>query len=360
MNNSHKDDQIKSVFTRPDNDKIVYSPSGRKLTETEEFFGPQKSKPASLAETNPTIQSFESTSLPPKDDPKAPDAAVETSKGEAPEEIEHPEIANIEVQQYDVPTKKTIGDIAETPNQGEQTDAKMGSYDAKPQPLPPIRGVNTSLANTVATIISIFVLALGLSGGYFGYSYINKLMSGQKVAADTQVQSPGKTIDPQTLPSPTVSPAATPSKSTDATANWSVYKNTKYNYTLKYPDSWYAQNVSNEQSESVSITSFKPTQTGSDIQSGYKVEVTFQDAKGKLLKDWITANNALTGNAKLTALSVDGKDAYQQTVEAVGKSVNTYVFQAGKIMIITYYGAEKDFTTGQTLYDTIIKNIKLL
>jgi len=358
LNDSAKDNAIKSVFvnnnsanTNPNTDqkeRIEYQPS--QMTEAEEFFGPQKGpRPDSLNQPNPTIKSFSDSSL-----QAQAQGAMETTADQEPtsnmvDNDNNPNHEHIEVQHYDVPTKKSLEDFTEPEDQPVSNNSSFK----------PIKLHDDNHAVGIATTVALIVLSLGFGGGYFGYHLSGNFLKNQMVSADedTKIVTPVPTLST----SPSAEPSPSASVTTSATADWSVYKNTKYNYSVKYPDTWYGQGTNNEQSVSVQLTSFKPSTTGSEIQKGYKIEVMFQDAKGKLLKDWIETNNALTGNtSKLTTLKIDGKDAYQQTIESVGKSINTYVFQADKIMVISYYAGETDFDAGKTIYQQIIESIKLL
>lgn len=381
LGNNAKDNAIKSVFTNNNSsyqandaqsgddkkERIEYQPS--QMTEAEEFFGPQKQKarPDSLEKPNPTIKSFSDETL----QSQAQGAVVGDTKPTSDPD------SGIDVQHYDVATS---GHDVATSEDGTNSSAsgldepiikQVHNYaDADEQsqpntqqnpPFKPIKIHDDNHAVGIATTIAIIVLSLGFGGGYFGYNLSSGFLKNQMVSADEETSTPTPTMSI----SPEASPSASPSPSTSVSANpsdeWSIYKNTKYNFSVKYPDTWFGQGTNNEQSASVQLTSFKPSTTGSEIQNGYKVEVMFQDAKGKLLKDWIEANSAVTGStSKLAELKIDGKDAYQQVIDSVGKSVNTYVFQADKIMVISYYAGATDFEKGKTIYQNIIESINLL
>ena len=267
--------------------------------------------------------------------------------------------SHIEVQQYDIPTKK-----ADDNDQEKESDNHDAVLPKTKNNFPIISHNNSSRLVGICTSLSVIVLVLGFGGGFLGYKYWPNLANKATVSADTETvtTTAPKTISkntPNPSPSPTISINST---SEDPLKNWSNYANKKFNYTLKYPDTWFSGDANNDQASTIQFTSFKPTTGGSEIQSGYKVEVTFQGSNNKLLKDWIKDNNIVAGygTPEQTALKIDGKDAYQQTVDSNGKSINTYVFQADKVMVISYYAPEKDFEIGKKIYSDIINSIKLL
>lgn len=267
--------------------------------------------------------------------------------------------SHIEVQQYDIPTKKADDD-----SQEKGSDDHDVILPKTKNNFPIINHNNNSRLIGICTSLSVIVLVLGFGGGFLGYKYWPNLASSATVSADTETvaTTTPKTITKNTLnpsPSPTISISST---SEDPLKNWSNYTNKKYNYSLKYPDTWFSGDANNDQAGTIQLTSFKPTTGGSEIQSGYKVEIIFQNSNSKLLKDWIKDNNIVTGSGtpELTTLKIDGKDAFQQTVDSNGKSINTYVFQADKVMTISYYAPEKDFEIGKKIYSDIVNSIKLL
>lgn len=268
--------------------------------------------------------------------------------------------SHIEVQQYDISVKE------ETSNEDDDKLTDEDLHIKKPMAQIPLHNnINSSRTLSIATSLSIIVLVLGFGAGFLSYKFMPTFANKFKASADVKmpvspsskiITSPKLSVSPSVSPSTSVSPV-----SSDPLANWSNYTNTKFLYTVKYPDSWFGEGTNNNQATAIQLTSFKPTVGGSEIQAGTKVEIVFQNANGKLLKDWIKDNNIVSGfgTPELTPLKIDGKDAYQQTITSNGKSTSTYVFQADKVMTINYYAPESTFVSGKTIYTQIINSIKL-
>jgi hypothetical protein len=268
--------------------------------------------------------------------------------------------SRIEVQQYDISVEE---------KKSNEDDDRLTDEDLhikKPMaPIPMHNSINTSRTLSIATTVSIVVLILGFCGGYVGYKYWPNIVSKIPKSTEKVVPVSSKIIttlslSPSITQSPEVKTSVSPTPD-DPLKNWSNYTNSKFSYSVKYPDNWFSEGTNNNQSAAIQLTSFKPTIGGSEIQAGSKVEIVFQNANGKLLKDWIKDNNIVSGfgTPELTPLKIDGKDAYQQTVVSNGKSTSTYVFQADKVMAINYYAPENTFVAGKTVYNQIINSIKL-
>lgn len=291
----------------------------------------------------------------PQDQPVTESAAAEEPK---------PDFRGIEVQQYGVPDKRPLASLEETlgekpteelPGEPEkiekppdQKDQKVVNF--KPVALPPIKASSENRAVAITTTVAIIVLLAGFGAGFGGY----KLFQGQITSADTETTPAAATEPPKTINTDTTQDKET--------ANWSSYTNTKYKYALKYPDTWYGEGINSAESNTVQLTSFKPdTQTSGGLTEGSKVEIVFQDTNGKILKDWLDANNASMNaqTAEPKSLTIDEKSALQQTISLPVKSIGTYLIQADKVMIISYYAAEKDFDQGKTIYEDIIESITL-
>jgi hypothetical protein len=57
-------------------------------------------------------------------------------------------------------------------------------------------------------------------------------------------------------------------------------------------------------------------------------------------------------------ITIDSKPAVEQTLTSPIKSMATYTVVGTKIMIISYYAAEKDFLNGIATYEDILNSIK--
>lgn len=254
--------------------------------------------------------------------------------------------SHIEVQQYDIPSKST---------DNNQENAKADSQPVHHQ-------LNDSRSISIATTFSILILVLGFGGGFLGFQNWSKITSKIGASADeTIVETASKT--PVVVPVTKEEAAKEVPVETvvDPLKNWSNYTNTKFAYSLKFPDTWFGQNTTNATADTISLTSVKPSSEEVQAQIGYKVEIRFQNSNSKLLPDWIKDNNTVGGYGmpKVTTLKIDGKDAYQETITTITKFSETYVFQADKVMVISYFAPEKDFDAGFKFYQDIIGSIKL-
>jgi len=266
---------------------------------------------------------------------------------------DQPDLSQIEVQQYDAPMRRPLASLEETLGEQKEEDKTINFPPRKP-----ILTANHNQGVIVTTLAMILVLVLGFGAGFGSYH----LLQQQTASADrenspkTKTATPAKTIDTETS-----TPVATKT-TTGPTANWSNYANTKYQYSLKYPDTWFSQNTNTAEASTVQFTSFRPDQALSgELVSGAKIEISFQETNGKTLANWIEANNA-SMNAKTesaTNLTVGGEPAAQQTIIMPIKSVATYLLWRDKMMVVSYYAAEKDFIANQTIYDNIVKSIQL-
>ncbi len=219
--------------------------------------------------------------------------------------------------------------------------------------IPPVKQTSNIRGTMIVAAVAALFLGVGFFGGFFGYKYSPKLAKLFSSSADTTAST--------TNSSDSSTPKSTSSTPSDI-ASWPIYSNTKYLYSIKYPDTWYSQGTGDAQSKTVQFTSYKSDTTGTASTDGFKVEIVFQDSNGKQLKDWVTANNTAAGTTSATPqeIQVDGKVAYQQTNTAVTKSISTYISRTSQIMIVTYYGPEAKFDEGKALYDKIIGTIKLM
>jgi len=145
-------------------------------------------------------------------------------------------------------------------NQQEQTPTV--------QPTPqPVKEYKLPVLIIVATLTF-------LVGGVCGYLIGAKL---SKITSET----------PQTtVASPTSTPTITPSPKLDETANWSLYSNTKYGYTIKYPQGWEPNrgpgNLSDGKlSTQRDIDFYDPNLPGSDPGTGLNIRVNELDASGE-------------------------------------------------------------------------------
>jgi hypothetical protein len=263
----------------------------------------------------------------------------------------------IEIQQYDIPIKKV---------KSEESDSKHAEHQKNKDSSPKPDRIDTNRALAATVITTVLVLALGLGGGFFGFKYGPVLLKNVAVSADTfnilKTSAPTQPANTTEISNPVAPANPVPSQSDNQTLT--LYSNSRYNYSVKFPSNWSSQNTEDPQADTIQLSSVKIDASTPTNQTGLIVEISFKSANNELLKDWITKDNKTAGygTPKLTAVKIDGKDAYQQTVSASAneKMINSYVFQADKVMIISYNASDTDFTSGTKIYQSIIDSIKLL
>ncbi len=82
-----------------------------------------------------------------------------------------------------------------------------------------------------ANIILVIVIVVLIGAvGYFAFVKKSEPVAQQSTPTPTQMNTP-------------VSPTPTPK---DETANWKIYNNTRYSYTVKYPSNWYVDTTYSE------------------------------------------------------------------------------------------------------------------
>ena len=204
----------------------------------------------------------------------------------------------------------------------------------------------------IVTTVAIGFLLVGFLGGFLGFRYVPKFKN--LISGTAETNSNSETA------AQINNPASTNSQPGEVDS-WPIYSNTKYLYSIKYPDTWYNQGANDPTSKTVLFSSYKPDEAGSSSLSGFKVEIVLQDSNGKTLKDWIDANNVTAGNSAQTPkkIQVGGQDAYQQPINGINKNITTYISRTDKIMVVTYYGPENKFDEGKVLYDKMLDSIKL-
>lgn len=222
-----------------------------------------------------------------------------------------------------------------------------------------IRRPKHNRAAAILTTATVIVLALSFGGGYFLSKNWSNLRGGLSSSADED-ESPTFNFSSEENKDTLKDTASTDTLKSNQTI-WPTYTNTKYFYSIKYPDTWYSQGTNNAQSASVQFLSEKPSTEGQGNLTGFKVEVVAQETGGKTLKEWIIASNTLGGVTadELTPIKIDTADGLQQTVSTPTKAINTYLLVGDKVIIISYYASQDQFLSGQTYYSQILSNFKL-
>lgn len=201
---------------------------------------------------------------------------------------------------------------------------------------------NTAKAVTSTTIVALAFIALGFTGGFFGFQYSPKISKLFTASADSTAS-----ITNVTLPQST-------SVTTGSIGVWPIYNNTTYLYSLKFPDNWYGQNINDPTATDITLSNANPQDSNAQ---GTKVEIVAQNANSQDLKTWIDAKNTTTANSPaLSSLTVAGQSAYQQTGTS---SITTYLKQGNYILVITYSADTANFTSNKTIYNQILESLKL-
>jgi hypothetical protein len=199
----------------------------------------------------------------------------------------------------------------------------------------------------IYTAVALLFIALGFGGGFLGFKYSPKIAKMFTSTADTTT----KATDTITQP---VTKNATPGD----ISVWPIYTNSKYLYSVNYPDNWYAEGLNDKSAFTVAFSSYDPTNNAAST-TGFKVEIIAQSSNNETLQNWITENNT-TANTTLFALSpvkIAGQDGYQQKVTSTSQIINSYVLNNNQVITITYTGPLND-TAGPIIYNNILSTIK--
>ena len=232
-------------------------------------------------------------------------------------------------------------------NEHQLTDTAVPIHKTPPPPITPQTSQPISKIHTPITpvvIAALIVAFIGFGGGFAAFRYLPGLT--QKAATTADVA----TMPTDTNIQPPKSNKALPSE----VSLWPVYTNTKYLYSVSYPDTWYSQNANNPETDAVRIMNYNPE----EVDEGSKIEIVMQNANGQDLKTWVEANNVTT-NTNSTALStvkVGTKEAYQQKT---GYQMKTYLLQAGKVMNVTLTSTATELTNSTALYQKVLDSLKL-
>jgi hypothetical protein len=243
----------------------------------------------------------------------------------------------INVQQDE---KKTLPPL----NEIQVSDTAIPTQQKPVQPIipQPIQKIHSPI--TPVVMVALIVAFIGFGGGFAAYRYLPGLT--QKAAT---------TADVATLPTDSnIQPPKSSKSIPSEVGQWPNYANTKYLYSISYPDTWYSQNANNPETDAVRFTNYNPEEK----DEGSKIEIVLQNANGQDLKTWVEANNVTTNtnSAALSTIKVGTKEGYQQKT---GYEVKTYLLQAGKVMIISLYSTATELTDSSALYQKVLDSLKL-
>jgi len=306
---------------------------------------PKPQKEATITVTPAQVSIPPTTSSPPAQTPQpsAPPPSPPPASPPPPPPIQPESQEKIEVETTDIPIKTY--DKSKTT---DQPTVVAPAINPPPPPTPPVQSSlqkptapiknNSGPAATIATL-AILALIFGATGGFFGFRYFDRL----KTSASTQNTS-----------TPAVSDNTSPSTEI---ADWQTYTNSLYKFSLKYPNGWVSNNPDN-QSDDIIFASDSASLAAAT--SGYRVEIVWQDSKGKTLKSWVEANATTTNEKKpVSEITVSGKTAYQQELSNNGPAIASYIELPDKIMIITFTAPDGQLGAGGSWYNKIINSIIL-
>lgn len=218
--------------------------------------------------------------------------------------------------------------------------------------------VESKKPSMLPKIILVVLGIVFLVGVALGAYYLGAKQAAQKVS-DRGTSAENTTS--QVIQKPTVTP--------DPTANWAVYTNAKYSYSIKYPQGL----TPNEQNTYYHYVEFKNTAAAGQLPP-YLVSVipdTFvvKDiaAYNYMSSDWIgNISNMAIGDTKqmdsaatytrLMDMNIDGVDSVSIKVQATGfNQVRTYVKKNGYIYMIANYYQNPDSIADYSLFASSFK-----
>lgn len=225
----------------------------------------------------------------------------------------------------------------------EEPDAKVPVHDNSAPVTPqPIQKIHTPI--TPVIVVALVVAFLGFGGGFAAYRYLPTFNKQATTTADT---SPSTETNIQPPKSKKVLPS-------DVT-QWPIYTNTKYSYSVSYPDTWYSQNTNLPATDAVRFMNYNPEEK----DEGSQIEIVVQNSNDQDLKTWIETNKTVSNTNSTAALStvkVGTREAYQ---EKDGFEVKTYLLQNGKVVTISLTSTATEITDSQALYQKVLDSLKL-
>ncbi|NQU99182.1 MAG: hypothetical protein HQ538_00430 [Parcubacteria group bacterium] len=226
--------------------------------------------------------------------------------------------------------------------------------------------INKNLSVILISILGIFIVI-----SIFGYNYWKdkkeiKLEEGE--GAQGEITKEGKEKDEekkieesQETKSSKENDAKKVKDTEEKTKNWQVYKNTFYNYTLKYPKDWYGGPDNQEDSWIVYFFNQEVEKvTEIDLVEGIKVEILVQGNPRKLsLDDWSKEGHIFGGEPKSSnKIKVGGYDAIKEESDYEGQAITIYFFKGDSVYTISYSGAEADYNKYKGEFDLMIGSFK--
>lgn len=211
---------------------------------------------------------------------------------------------------------------------------------------PDSNGHSTKIA--VAIISIVVLVGLGFVAGWMIYKYRSYVGGLFTYSADTNEKPSSISI---------TAPKKIGVNPSDVSA-WPSYSSATYKYIVKYPDTWYSQGTGSNSAKAVVFSDYDPSISSAD---GFKVDIVIQNANGKKLLDWVTANSVISENTSSdpAPMTLNSKEAYQQNFSGATKSVRTYTLSGKNVVIISYSGPNGTYDKGLAIYQNLLKTFAL-
>ena len=198
--------------------------------------------------------------------------------------------------------------------------------------------------SVILVLISVLVLVGIVGGAYF-------LLPKTQTKTTQQIVPP---ITPQPTPTP------------NQTANWKTYTNTKYGYSIKYPNTWYVIFPGNDGAESINLKSFQESAISQQEQHSLslgkdKIMITLgfygQINNSQPLLEWLKSNGKYVSNMTGVPQSVENSIIANKPVLKMNYQTGPfYVFSNGKNVFYVYFTPENSNLT--SIFDQILSTFK--
>lgn len=223
---------------------------------------------------------------------------------------------------------------------------------------------------TQVLILAGIVLVIAVAGGIFFLGRITLPRQDSSGQAAPKPQTPVVAPQPSSTPSPTTTP--------DPTANWKTYTNTKYGFTLEYPNDWVVKSENKTVDSSTTRTTIQssdlaieeiniPGVGGEQVINGSKLEISASNNENftsyEQLKDFM--ENEYTGFplnyfTSSKEIIVDGikstiKSGRKIRTLALGSSF-VYFFKDGVTYNLTFTNSQDD----DRIFNQILSTFKFL
>lgn len=204
----------------------------------------------------------------------------------------------------------------------------------------------------LAPILAVLLIGITLVGaGYLVYS--------EKIAL------------PQTKPVQQTT-QQTPSFISDETANWKTYTNTKYGYSIKYPNAWYLWSVHpydkgkpGDYRYAYLTESTPPNGEVIGVSNGIQITALANEKKlnsNDYIKEFVLPGEDLLHNLqniKIKSMKLDNVDAsLVEGLFAAGNSPGPVIYIAKESQVFQIWGGIENMKEGRKIFDKVISTFK--